>query len=231
VKQIHRILIILVGLSALVCRAGLVNGSVDVSTIYDANSINVSSDLDQGWHARDTSLYNLSMNDVWFGGFMYQPGYWFGQIYTDNYATHGVTKFSFDVTYMGANIQSPCMQYTIFGANSTDLSQTALALNVDEAPAGPAWTAICSGSISTPSTNSYVAELDFGDSGYKYIGVRLRFSGTPVGRGIDYATAVDDISVVAKHDVVPEPAAMALAGLGGIITLIATRLGRNKATC
>lgn len=230
-KQIHRILIILVGLSAFVGRAGLVNGSVDVSTIYNANSINVSSDLDQGWHARDTSLYDLSMNDIWFGGLTYQPGYWFGQIYTDNYATHGVVKFSFDVTYMGANIQSPCMQYTIFGANSTDLSQTALALNVDAAPAGTAWTLICSGSISTPSTNSYAADIDFGNSGYKYIGVRFRFSGLPKGRGIDYATAVDDISIVAKHDVVPEPAAVALVGLGGIVTLIATRLGRNKATC
>lgn len=226
-KLAHRILIILVGMSAFAGRAGLVNGSADVSTIYNSNSINVSSDLDQGWHARDTFFYDLSMNDIWFGGFMYQPGYWFGQIYTDNYATRDVVKFSFDVAYMGANIQSPCMQYTIFGVNMTDLSQTALALNVDEAPAGPAWTSISSGSISTPSTNSYAAELNFGDSGYKYIGVRFRFSGLPVGRGIDYATAVDNISIV---NVVPEPAAMALTGLGGIITLIATRLGRKNRT-
>jgi hypothetical protein len=226
VKLVHRLLIILVGVSAFASRAGLVNGSVDVSTIYNANSINVSSDLDQGWHARDTSLYDLvSMNDIWFGGFMYQPGYWFGQIYTDNYVTRDVATFSFDVTYMGANIQSPCMQYTIFGANITDLSQTALALNVDEAPAGPAWTPISSGSISTPAVNSYTAEIDFGDSGYKYIGVRFRFSGTPKGRGIDYATAVDNISIV---NVVPEPAAVALAGLGGVVTLIAVRIGRKN---
>jgi hypothetical protein len=88
---------------------------------------------------------------------------------------------------------------------------------------GSAWTAISSGCVATPSVNSYTAEIDFGDRGYKYIGVRFRFSGTPKGRGIDYATAVDNLSI----DAIPEPAALALISLGGVVTLIASRLGRK----
>ncbi|NOU36002.1 MAG: PEP-CTERM sorting domain-containing protein [Kiritimatiellaceae bacterium] len=206
--------------------AEVVNGSVDSPTIYDANSISVSSDLDQGWHARSASFYDLSINDIWFGGLTYQPGYWFGQIYTDNSATTNTIELSFDVTYMGANIQTPKLQYTIFGANVTDISQTALALNVDDAPAGSAWTLIGNGSVTTPSIGSYATEVDFGAEGYKYIGVRFRFSGTTKGRGIDYATAVDNISL-APNSVIPEPAVIGLLGIGGIVTLVARRIARK----
>jgi hypothetical protein len=44
-----------------------------------------------------------------------------------------------------------------------------------------------------------------------------------MGRGTDYATAIDNISVHA----VPEPAAIALLGLGCIVTLLASRIVRK----
>ncbi len=204
--------------------AGLINGSVDNPILSNADSINVSADLDQGWHARSASLYDLSLNDIWFGGLTYHPGYWLGQIYTDNYATRGDVQLCFEVTYMGENIQSPQLEYTIFGVNVTDISQTALALNVDETPAGSAWNLLSSGYVSTPSTNCFTVDLDLGDTAYKYIGVRFRFAGTTKGRGTDYATAIDNISI----DTIPEPSAIALIGLGGIIALGVVRVQRNR---
>ncbi|HNX53009.1 MAG TPA: hypothetical protein PKI68_04625 [Pontiellaceae bacterium] len=221
-------LILLLGLFAASGRADLVNGSVSSPAISDASSMNVSSDLDQGWHAWSASLYDLSENDIWSTWLINQPGCWFGQIFTDNHATYGDVMLKFDVTYMGANIRSAMFQYALYGTDSTDASTTAFALNTDSNPAGPAWTPVSSGAVSTPDEGLYQAKMTSSGTAYQYLAVRFRFTGMTSGRGTDYATAVDNISVASNHSVIPEPAAVTLIGLGGIVTLFANRLGRRN---
>lgn len=228
VKIRCRGLILLLGLFAASGRTDVVNGSVDSPAICDAFSINVAADLDHGWHARAVSFYDLSYQDIWSAQLMDQPGYWFGQIFTDNHATYGDVLLEFAVTYMGANIRSAMFQYALYGTDSTDASATAFALNTDSDPAGTAWTLIGDGSVSAPEAGSYQANLGFVSTGYKYLGVRFRFAGTTSGRGTDYATAVDNISISSNHSVIPEPAAVALIGVGGIVTLVANRFSRRN---
>jgi len=222
--------VLLFGISVSTGSAGVVNGAVDAVILHDAASINVASDLDEGWHAWSASIYDLTEHDIWSTWLINQPDYWFGQIFTDQYTTYGVGSFSFDVTYMGGNIKSPMFEYAIFGTDSTNASNTALTLNANANPAESAWSLISGGTVSTPAAGSYQADINFGDTAYKYLGIRFRFAGTTCGRGTDYATAVDNISVIADHAIVPEPAAIALAGLGGVIMLVVKRVGRNRPT-
>lgn len=219
--------VLCLGMSVSLCRAGLVNGSVDVVTMHEAASINVSSDLNEGWHAWSASIYDLTEHDIWSTWLINQPEYWFGQIFSDNRTTYGSGHLSFDVTYMGVNIRAPAFEYAIFGTDSTNAQTTALSLNVNSNPAGSAWTLINSGAVSVPAEGSYAANINFGNTTYQYFGVRFRFAGTTYGRGTDYATAVDNISLVSDHAAVPEPAAVTLLGLGGVITLAVGRLGRK----
>jgi hypothetical protein len=213
---------ILLGLSAISASAGIVNSAVSVHELYDAGSINVSSDLDQGWHAKAADLYDLSESDIWASWLMNQPEYWFGQIYSDHYVTAGEVDLDFTVNYMGLNIKSPEFRYEIYGTDSADSLTTALALNTTSNHVGSAWTLLSKGSVSTPTAGAYQATLNF-SAGYEYLAVRFRFNGSTMGRGTDYATAIDNISVHA----VPEPAAIALLGLGCIVTLLASRIVRK----
>ena len=219
---------LLLGVIIPPCYTDVVNGNVNTDIIYDASRINVSSDLDQGWHARSASLYDLSYHDIWSTSLMNQSGYWVGQIFSDNYDTHDIAQLSFDINYVGKNIQFPTFQYTIFGTDATDVSNTSLVLDADSNPAGSAWALIGSGSVSTPSNGNYEVHMDLGSSTYKYMSVRFRFTGTTIGRGTDYATAVDNVSFVNDSISVPEPAVIGLIGIGGIITLAANRLKRNR---
>ena len=226
-KNKCQVLSLLLGVFIASSHASIVNGSVDSPSMYDANSINVSSDLDQGWHARSAALYDLSENDIWSTGLINQPGYWFGQIFTDNHATYGDVMLEFEVTYMGANIRSAMLQYAIYGTDSTNASATAFALNTDSNPAGSAWALVNSGAVSTPEEGLYQTNMTFSGTAYQYLAVRFRFTGTTSGRGTDYATAVDNIAIKSDHSVVPEPAAIALVGLGGVVVLVANRFGRR----
>ena len=211
--------IILIGLFLISfrgsARAEVINGQLNDEILYDANSINVESDVDQGWHARSASLYDLSYNDIWSTGLMNQPGYWFGQIFTDNYATYGDGALSFKVTFIGRD-DGAMFQYAIFGTDETNASSTALALNTDSNPTGSAWTTISSGAIATSRIRDYQVNFSM-DEKFKYLGVRFRFTGNTGGD-----TAVDNISVI------PEPAAIGLISLGGIVTLVTNRLKRKK---
>jgi len=205
----------------------IVNSSIDTAVLYDAGSMNVSSDLDQGWHAWTASVYDLSEHDIWSTGLMSQSCYWFGQIFTDQHTTFGSGSIEFDVTYMGSNIKLPVFEYAVFGTDETNAVTTALSLNVCPDPAGPAWTLISRGSVSVPTAGNYHASINFGDSTYNYLGVRFRFSGTTSGRGTDYATAVDNIFLTADDNVIPEPAAISLVGLGCIVVFISSRFVRQ----
>ena len=213
---------ILLGLSAASSFAGIINGSVSVHEFYDAGSMNVSSDLDQGWHAKSADLYDLSESDIWATSLMNQPEYWFGQIYSDHYVTAGEVDLDFTVNYMGWNIKNPEFRYEIYGTDSADSLTTALALNTTSNHVGSAWTLLSKGSVATPTTGSYQADLNF-SAGYEYLAVRFRFNGSTLGRGTDYATAIDNISINA----VPEPTAIALLGFGCIVTMLASRIIRK----
>lgn len=198
--------------------ADVVNGSVDVEVIYDATSINVADDLDIGWSAYSASEYDLSYGDIWSTGLVTQDGYWFGQIYTDNYLTYGNGSLTFDVTVIGARDNS-MFEYAIYGTDSADSSTTTFSLNTDASPvgAGTAWTLLDSGSIATAQQTGYEEGLNFGSTAYKYLAVRFRFSGDQGGDA-----AVKNISVV------PEPATIGLLCIGCVLTLTTSRIRRNR---
>lgn len=213
---------LLLGVSVTFSYAGIINSSVSIHELYDAGSINVSSDLDEGWHAKSADLYDLAESDIWATSLMNQPEYWFGQIYSDHYVTTGEVDLDFTVNYMGLNIKSPEFRYEIYGTDSADSLTTALALNTTSNHVGSAWTLLSKGSVSTPTAGSYQTSLNF-SAGYEYLAVRFRFNGSTLGRGTDYATAIDNISINA----VPEPTAIALLGLGCIVTMLASRIVRK----
>jgi hypothetical protein len=202
--------------------AELVNGRFDSPVLYDANLMSVSSDLNQGWHAKSASLYDLSESDLWATWLMNQPTYWFGQIYADHYVTAGNVDLDFTVNYMGRNILNPEFRYEIYGTDSTDALTTSLALNTESNHVGSAWTLLSKGSVATPTAGDYHTNLTF-SAGYQYIGVRFRFNGSAAGRGTDYAIAADNFSI----ESIPEPAALAMISLGGFVAMITHRLIRK----
>ena len=212
-------IVCIVCLSGFTCQADVVNGSFDSPVIYDASSINVSSDSDQGWHAYASSYYTVSSyNDLEIDGLMESSGYWFGQIYTDDYFTYGNGVLSFDVTLWPRGITGAMFEFEIYGTDSTDMTDTALLLNADSSVAGSAWTFLDSGYESVSNIGSHQTSLTFGSTAYKYLGVRFRFTGSNPS---DANYAVDNISVV------PEPAAAMLVGLGGFVALIGSRIFRG----
>lgn len=203
--------------------AELINGGFDQAAVRDAETMNVAADLDQGWCAKEASLYDLSESDLWTTWLMIQPTYWFGQIYADHCVTVGDVDLDFTVNYMGRNIQNPELRYEIYGTDSTDVQTTLLALNSESNHVGSAWTLLSKGAIATPSEGDYSTDLNF-SAAYKYIAVRFRVNGGVVGRGTDYAFALDNFSIRA----VPEPAVILLLATGCMTTLLVRRFSGEK---
>ncbi len=196
-------------------QAGLVNGGItNGSTLLEASSLNVSSDLDIGWSAYASSEYDLGYGDIYLNQNLHTDGHWFGQIYTDNSQTYGSGTLSFDISYLTRSLQNISMfRYAIYGTDSTNSTDTLFSLTAETDPTGSAWTEVVSGETALSGTGSH--EVSFTSSAYTYLAVRFRFSAssTPENAGMG----------ATNFSVVPEPHTIGLLGIGCILTLLANR--------
>lgn len=223
IKQI--IYVLLPALTALASFAEINDSSFDSGVLYDATSINITDDVDEGWHAYSAEEYDATQYDLWSDELMDKSGYWFGQIFTTDDLTYDNQVLRFNVTYMGIDIQSPLLEYAIYGTDSTDAEGTELSLHDDDnvIASGSDWNLLDSG-LATATLGTHDTAISLGETDYEYIAIRFRLTGSSAdGRGTDYATVIDDISLA-----VPEPVTAGLLGIGGILMLLTHRIRRSK---